>query len=315
MRSRLFIGLWFLFLVSAAEPGHAQGCSDAGVCTMGAMGQQQVLADTSLAEQRHELKTSFSFGRGEQHVSVFQLTPELNLGISPEWRLQAKLPFTFVSGNLGRNSGAGDASFSLTYRRKTARGAVLGFTGGVKIATGDASATAGGLALPMPYQTSLGTHDVVAGFSFGWKGWNFAAAYQHVIVHHNQNGFLHKAWPAGSPAQQYFESDHLRRGNDALIRAEKKFVSGRFSVNPGLLALYRLQEDRTGENMPVAGSKGFTLNITASAEYVRKGPWIFGLLFAAPAVVRENRPDGLTRAVVAGFSTAYHFGKFKNSQS
>lgn len=309
--SRVAVVLFFLACLSVRVG--AQGCSDAGVCTMGAMHTAPAAADTSASLPRSSVKLAYSFGVGEQGVHISQLTPELNLGLAPRLGLQLKMPYTAASGNLGSHAGAGDLSVGLTWMKKIDTAVAFRFTLGAKIATGDASAAANGHPLPMPYQVSLGTDDAIAGISFVYKSWSFAAAYQQVVVNRNHNAFLHASWPGDSAAAAYFESNGLLRGNDALLRAEKYFTLKKWRLAPGLLAIYRLEEDAAAGNVPIAGSKGLTLNITGMAEYQFSRPWSAELVFGTPAIVRETRPDGLTRALVLGIGTTYRFGQFKTN--
>ncbi|TND05101.1 MAG: hypothetical protein FD123_3721 [Bacteroidetes bacterium] len=304
---------FFLLVLLQTFRLHAQGCSDAGVCSMGAMEQQSGEADTTGNIYRNSLKLAAGFGMGEQATAVFQLTPEIELGLSPVLRLQLKMPLTRVNGNLGAASGTGDVSLSVTYLYKIHADVFFRFTAGGKIATGEASKSAGGRPLPMPYQTSLGTHDALAGVSFTYKSWNFATAYQHILVNNNRNAFLHAAWPGDSTAAAYFESARLDRGNDFLLRAEKQFRIKRCRLSPGLLAIYRLREDRIAGTGAVPGSRGLTLNVTGSFVYQSEGPFGFDFIFGAPAVIRAARPDGLTRAFVLGAGISYQFGHFKKT--
>ena len=82
-------------------------------------------------------------------------------------------------------------------------------------------------------------------------------------------------------------------------------------VAPGLLGIYRLTEDEitddTGTQVAVEGSDGLTMNITATAAYAVSNRFGLQLMFGAPAVVRDVRPDGLTRSLVLNLGFRYNF--------
>ena len=167
------------------------------------------------------------------------------------------------------------------------------------------------LPLPMPYQTSLGTNDLVLGASFGFMHWNFGIGFQHVIENKNKNRFLKIRWYGNSDAQKYFESNLLDRGDDALVRAERNFNLKKFFFTAGLLGIYRLQKDKINtlqnESIDVIGSDGLTFNLTGSAQYNLSSSFDLKFSFGTPVVVREARPDGLTRELVTTISFDYNF--------
>ena len=73
-------------------------------------------------------------------------------------------------------------------------------------------------------------------------------------------------------------------------------------MSTGILALYRLQKDiitdKYGNRIAVNGSDGLTLNLTGSLQYEFSSRTGINLSFGTPLVVREVRPDGLTREFV-----------------
>ena len=86
----------------------AQGCSDAGVCSAGTIGQIHLLSDSAgAAEPRHYARLQYGFGVGEQGVSIMQVIPELSLGLSQRLSVQLRVPYVSASGELGDNAGVG----------------------------------------------------------------------------------------------------------------------------------------------------------------------------------------------------------------
>lgn len=295
---------------------HCQGCSDAGVCTAGPIGELALVNDSTSTEPRHFARLTFSLAAGEQSTSVLQVVPEVSIGATDRLSFQLKVPYISVSGNLGSTSGLGDPTITGSYafiKEETRR---LDALLGVKINSGDAALKADDLPLPMPYQTSLGTTDLLFGINYRRKRISTAVAYQHVLAQNNENGFLRSAW-AGSAdstaAAGYFESYALQRANDAVVRAQYAIPIGKLTLQPGLLGIMHLAEDTRGTGAPDAprvtidGSSGLTLNLTVDARYKLSDRWAIEAAFGSPLAVRETRPDGLTRSMVLNVGVRLSF--------
>ena len=287
----------------------SQGCSDAGFCTIGTLQPQQP-SDSAF---KHNFKLSLSYGQGEQGVTVIQTIPELEFSFFKNNFIQLKAPFLLINGNLGNNNGVGDVSFSISQTIVKTDKIKFNLTVGAKIATGKSDAKINNRPLPMPYQISLGTYDIIFGTSLQYKYWNLGLGFQGVLINKNENTFLHSTWTNNADAQTYFESNFLDRGNDALLRIEKSFKLKQLNLTPGLIAIYHLQEssliDTSGNRIAIKQSDGLTLNITGNARYNFSNRTGINLSFGFPAIVRKVRPDGLTRQFVLTATFNYHFGK------
>lgn len=301
----------FVFNISTLK---SQGCSDAGICAMGALNQEG--HKDSL--KTNSAKVVFSYGIGEEGAIILQTIPEINIGLFPNNSIQLRLPYMFINGNLGNNNGIGDFTLSITQSLMKSEIIKLNVTVGTKIATGFSNDFLPAdnflfenLPLPMPYQTSLATNDLVLGASLDYMQWNFGVGYQHVLKNKNKNGFLRSKWQGNTDAQKYFESNLLDRGNDVLIRTERSFNIKKFSCTAGLLGIIRLQKDiitnNKNERTDVEGSNGLTLNVTGSVHYNFSNQAGFNISFGSPIIVRKVRPDGLTRSLVLNASFNYLF--------
>lgn len=295
---------------------NAQGCSDAGVCTAGPVGELHLLGDSTTHEPRHFARLTFSVATGEQGTSIFQVVPEVSIGATDRLAFQLKVPYISASGNLGSNSGVGDPVITSSYAFiKQDRQRFDGLLG-VKVPSGDANAVAGELSLPMPYQTSLGTTDLLAGVNYRIKHISAAIAYQHVLSQRNENGFLRTVWsgsPDSSDAAGYFESYQLERANDAVVRVQYAISIGKLAVQPGLLAIVHLANDTRGDGseppqrVTIENSSGLTLNMTIDGGFKFSDHWVLELAYGSPLVTREVRPDGLTRSMVLNLGLRYGF--------
>lgn len=308
----------------------AQGCSDAGVCTAGPIGQPALMQDSAVGgPKRHYVRLQYSYAIGEQGVVIMQVVPELSIGLTDRLAIQAKLPYVMADGDLGQNSGIGDLVATASYGFIKLDDKDLTGVLGMRIPTGRfvpesfEKATYGPTAhpLPMPYQVGLGTTDLLFGLQYRYERISAAIAYQHVLKQDNQSTFLHRYWADVPAAASYFESFALERADDAVLRLQYGVPFGRLILQPGLLGILhmgkdsRLEDpnaldlilDRPVQRREIDGSEGLTLNLTADLRYQLNSSWWLEASMGSPLVVREVRPDGLTRALVANVGLRYAF--------
>ncbi len=293
------------------------------------MGQIAAHRDSTVKEPRHFARLMFSYAVGEQDVVIVQVQPEIGFGLTERLLLQLKMPYVTASGNLGQNSGVGDLVATLSYAFINQKKHNLTATAGLRVPTGRTSPapieqTSFGpdfKPLPMPYQPGLGTLDLLLGVQYRYKRWTAALAYQNILSQGNENLFFHEPWEGSEDAVKYFESAYLERANDAVARLQYAIPLGRLSLQPGLLAIYhlgldsRLEVDGTPSpwdlepfvRRDVEGSDGLTLNITADARYDLSDDWALEVAFGSPVIVREARPDGLTRHWVLNVGVRFAF--------
>ncbi len=237
------------------------------------------------------------FESGEQKTLINTFILGGKMAVSEKLTLDVKVPYVVVTGDLANTSGVGDISISASRRLKSAPGFNLVMTLGTRLKTNDSDKTEDGRPLPMAFQTSLGTNDILAGLTATWIDWHFSLGYQHPFTRNN-NGFLRNTWPDNPEAQEYFESSHFKRGDDVALRVEKKFRKDRFDIFVGVLGLYRIEKDeiiREGVREKLANSAAPTININGSIIY-RLSPKInLRATYGNPIVWRKSRADGLER--------------------
>lgn len=297
------ITLLFLFSVEYTK---AQGCSDAGICTAGALHSE---ADGETYKNSIQLYAIYGIGDGA--TSIFTPQVDVNIGIANKGSLQLRLPYVFTSGNLGSTNGLGDIIANYTHKLYTKDSFELRGTIGGRFATNTANlANDTGRALPMPYQTSLGTNDLLLGISATYKKWNFAVGFQLPLSQNNQNGFI----PSGlnSNDSDYFTSNKLNRSADIVLRAERKFSYKKFQWAIGVLPIYHIANDKVinpfiERIVEVPNSAGLTFNFVMSGKYPLRDNLSLNASLGFPLLVRENRPDGLTRAFVLSPSIQWFF--------
>ena len=153
----------------------------------------------------------------------------------------------------------------------------------------------------MPYQTSLGTLDALLAIEIQYHALKIRTGYQRVLHHQNENRYLP---PSDLPIDEtYFASRNLRRGNDWMLRADYLFPFSKWTFIPGMLMVWRLSPDeyQNAQNIRVRfpESDGPTFNLIFNAFIPLKKNWTLEPLLAAPVFAREERPDGLTRNLIA----------------
>lgn len=309
MRTLSFLVL--TVFVGLSQFGYGQGCSDAGFCSAGAMHGDYA----GEAKWKNFVKLGVSYERGEQSTSIFSPQIEGRFLLDEDNMIQIKIPYLIASGNLGTNHGLSD--FIVSYTRTVLnddRNWRLQVTGGMRLAAGNANDELDGNSLPMPYQPSLGTYDLILGTAVTYKKtWLLAAGLQWPLIQNNNNAYNPLDWPDESG---YYLSRELQRQPDVMLRLEKSFRWEKWSIRGGILPIYHLGDD-TFETQPLAdesprevtseGSQGLTLNLVGGIGYTIKDRWNVDLTIAAPAIVRETRPDGLTRSLVVLPSVQYAF--------
>jgi hypothetical protein len=277
--------------------------------------------DSSLATHKDTTATSFpstsynykypkyffqyntSYGLGQFSTSVITEQVDANFRlVDKKLFAQIKVPYTFVNGKLGSTKGLGDITLGLTYIAFAKEKTNLSITAGVKIPTNDANKTLNNLPLPMVYQTSLGSTDILIGAKYTIKKWDLTLGYQHSF-NGNKNEYLHRSNVNDSTVYNtYFESNKLRRSDDGIIRVNRNFLSKKINVSAGLLLIYHMANDSytdlEGIRGTIAGSRGITLNINLAGTVPLSKKLDIIFIYASPVIVRKAGPDGLMRKVV-----------------
>lgn len=302
---------WFLFSICLTSnlATFGQGCSDAGFCTMGAMRPNQHFTSNKLVRLRSVEALQY-VGYTEFKDFILTTLVDVNFSVGRRGSAQIKLPYTAVAGSLANTNGFADISYSYTYSLVARpKYQILGTLGG-KIPTNKANKTsADGRPLPMYYQTSLGTYDVVVGASFITRNWLFAAGYQQALTQ-VENKFRWSEWNSSeyrSEALTYPPSWNLRRGNDVMARAERNFRSTKWNGYLGLLAIYRLNKDQISKGSEanrvlVDKTVGPAVTFLTGAGYNLSASTSVKVMYGQKLTNRTTNPDGLSREWVATVS-------------
>jgi hypothetical protein len=317
MRIQFVVILIIIFLINSFGV-FGQGCSDAGFCTMGAMKPSQDFNKKVPVKLR---SVSIGLYEGQSKTSAIIRAGILDFGITlgSQYDLQVKVPYMFVSGNFGSTSGLGDISLSLTKSLLSKPEFDVMGTLGAKIPTNRSNITVPNkdMVLPMYYQTSLGTYDIVAGASFINRKWLVSIGYQQPIIHQNENTFEASTdqwgWYEGGMdyVREHAQARHLKRGTDIMMRFERNFRMSRLNFNLGLLPIYRITQDQAlnenDEYEKLEGTTGLALSALFGATFKFNVLSGINLIYGHRITDRDYNPDGLTRKHVINLTYTYNF--------
>ena len=305
----------------------AQGCSDAGFCTMGAMKPDQAYSKKINFKLR---SIEFSQYKGSTTLTpiVYVANLDVSVGISQKTGFQVKLPYQWTTGNFGQAAGMGDISLSITHNVHRFKNFELNATVGMKIPSNNSDlASQGrkvpgseGLVLPMYYQVSLGSWDIIAGASLINERWLLAIGYQNALTANN-NTFKWGDWDpiyqdgnAVGYVHEYDRATKLKRGSDIMMRVERNFRFARYSFNLGLLPIYRITKDQiidsptgVGEYKELDGTTGLALSALGGFGYNFNINNTVKFTYGRKLMQREVNPDGLTRHDVMIIAYLFRF--------
>lgn len=299
-----------VYLLGHSVTVQAQGCSDAGFCSIGALSQQP-----GLKEAKQKLSIQLPFGMGDESVMVFTPAVQYDNRLNEKWSIQAKITGNYANGNLASVAGLGDLYLAGTYvfpgKKNNWNFAT---TLGTKIPLSQSNLKENNRSLPMQYQSSLGTVDLITGIALSNAKWQFAAGWQQPLTGTNGNQFLPFYWSGNTDAAKYIPSNDFKRKADLLLRSlYKQKIGERFSLHGGLLGIYHTAEDSyidaniSNKPIDIKGSAGLTLNATLAAWFNVSSKLQIGIMAGAPLVVRDFRPDGLTRSFVLSPEISWNF--------
>ncbi|SMP26949.1 hypothetical protein [Chryseobacterium profundimaris] len=300
-----YFSLLSIFLMTIPGFLHAQGCSDAGFCTVNSL-KPHNSADSSNV-YKNELKAGFSLGNADNSVTVYGQYLEYNRQISSTFGISAKATSIAQTGNGISVFGLSDVYLNSNYRLDKN----ITFTLGAKIPLNNGNKADNGSILPMDYQSSLGTFDLIAGIGYQIKKLQLVAALQQPLTQ-NENQFNAKNYPASSPLAGFQSTKDFKRTGDVLLRASYPVkITEKLLLTPGLLNIYHLSKDKftnsAGVEEEIDGSEGLTINGNIFLDYNLNKTNALQLNVGVPFLVRDTRPDGLTRSFIANLEYRFRF--------
>lgn len=285
-------------LVFSVWNSNAQGCSDAGFCSVG---NGFKVTDVYL---KNNFEVGAVYGIAEEDITVFSQYLSYTRNFSKSFGVNLKVTSSIANGDLGTNTNIGDAFVTGNYNFKSKSKSKWSILMGVKIPFTSANDKIDGVSLPMAYQSSLGTFDFISGIGLSYKKWEFNIAYQLPLTKYNENTYFDVLLEA----DEFNSTNLFGRKSDGLFRAAYiiKTPNEKFTFKPNMLLIYHFGEDSFENSLGIRenidNSEGTTLNANLIATYKINATSYLETSIASPLVIRSERPDGLSRLVTLGLA-------------
>ena len=281
-----------------------QGCSDAGFCTLESF--KPFLTEEGKATP-NKMKIGLSWGEADYNITVFSTYLEYTRQLNEKLSLNTKITSLSQSGNEISVFGFSDLYLNANYKLANK----LMATFGTKIPLSDGNRKYENLPLPLDYQASLGTLDLILGMSYQIFNFQIVAAWQQPL-NHNRNSFFAENYPADSRLSDFQSTNNYVRSGDVLLRLSYPVSVGKkLSFTPGILPIYHLTNDKftdlMGREQEIEGSQGLTLNGNLYLDYELNPANSIQLNTGMPFISRDARPDGLTRSFVVSLEYQIRF--------
>lgn len=276
----------------------AQGCSDAGFCSVGNPFKE------ANKDVKNQIELGAGFGAGEEGTTIISSFVSYTRVFSDKFGMNAKFTGQSASGDFGTRANVGDVFLTGNYKfNPNSDKAKWSGLLGVKIPLTGGNDKINEVSLPMPYQSSLGTFDIIAGIEASLKKFEFNLATQ-IPLNDNKNSYLSTL----APTDKFVSTNFFHRQPDVLLRGTYKILlaNEKLSLKPNVLCIYHVGNDsyldQFNKRVIIANSEGLTVNGNVIANYKLGDNSSIETSIAAPFVIREKRPDGLTRAFTFGVS-------------
>lgn len=272
----------------------AQGCSDAGFCSINGVNPSSHL-DSNKTLNNH-LQIGLTSGIAQFGVFISSPYIQYDVQATEKLTLSAKANYTIINGALTLNNGFSDVFLSINYNIYKS----FSFISGVKVPFNNADAIYQGYELPMSYQTTLGTSDYLIGISYSKKNMLFSIGSQIPLIQ-NRNSFFVENFLSYGINENYLSTNKYIRKPDIIARFNyvATLKNENFKLTLGVLPIYHLTNDEytglDGVRKSIPKSKGLTLNLNSVIRYQISETNHLDLTVGLPVLSRENRPDGLTQ--------------------
>lgn len=282
-----------LLIFSSISLSYSQGCSDAGICSFSNATSQK----NDSISFKNNFDLGITYGQGLEGVTYYSTTITYSRILNSKLNVASKLNYNQAQGDFGTRGQFGDLFLLGSYTVSNKKNK-LNTNFGAKIPLSNANLKINNTPLPMDYQASLGTIDLLIGMDYYVNKWKFDTALQLPIVNFNKNSYFDEY----SLSNDFPTTNLFKRKPDVLVRttylwdlAPKKWI-----FKPNLLFIYHLGkdsfEDIFGKRNTIQNSDGLTINANLISTYKITSNQQIETSIAAPLLVREIRPDGLTRS-------------------
>lgn len=291
-----------VFTIFASIYSYGQGCSDAGFCTMDGFKPNHHL---DLDKKNNQFKIGAFFGGADNDIAVYGNYLEYSKLINEELSISSKLTTIGQKGNNISSFGLSDLLLNANYKINNSLIATLG----TKIPLSSANKKHNDIPLPMDYQSSLGTFDLIFGLGYTIDKFQFTTAIQQPL-NKNKNQFI--AENSNPDFQKFQSTNEFDRSADVLLRVSYPFeITNKLKLTPSILPIYHLSKDKykaeDNSIKEIKDSQGLTVNATTYLDYEINQNNVLQLNFGTPLVTRKVRPDGLTRSFIVNLEYQVRF--------
>jgi len=293
MRSILFLAVIFMPFIQNV---FAQGCSDAGFCTVD--GFKPATHDT-VKKYVNQFKIGGFYGSADNAITVYGSYLEYNRQINDKMGLDVKLTSIAQSSTALTTFGLSDVfvNYNYTMNKK------VKLTLGTKLPLSNAQKSSNNLPIPMDFQSSLGTVDLIFGIGLEVKKFKIVAAIQQPLTQ-NKNQYLNTAYIPNIYLSTFQSTNKFVRSGDVLLRLSYPMeLSKKWILTPSILPIYHLKNDKftneMNQEVEILKSNGLTLNGNMYLDIELNSRNFLQLNAGMPFIVRDVRPDGLTRSFIA----------------
>lgn len=294
----------FFFLVFTITKLYSQGCSDAGICSITSSHR---IDSTEL--KKNSLEVGYIFGKGLEGVIYNNGFIGYTRDFKNNWGLSSRITYNQASGSFGTLGRPGDIFFVINYKKELNKNSFIRPSFGLKMPLSASNFKINQITLPLDYQSSLGTFDALLGIDYSYKKWSIDAALQIPFWQINRNSYFDEY----SASNDFPSTNLFKRKPDILLRTAYTFhtKNKKWLFKPNVMAIYHLgndtYEDIFEKRQVIKKSQGTTINASIITDYNVNNKNSLRLNIAVPLLVREIRPDGLTRAIVGSISYQYKF--------
>ncbi len=295
--------LSYSFIILICSFSYGQGCSDAGICSIG-NAFSSVIDST-----KNQIEVGNVFGKGLEDVVYISPYVSYTRQFNTRFSLTTKITYSQASGSFGTRGNIADAFLIGNYKFSEKNNKQWSSLFGVKIPFTGSNDKINNFSIPLDYQSSLGTYDLFLGADLKYKKWNFNTAIQIPVINSNANSYFDEY----SASDDFSTTNLFERKSDVLFISMYTFKSKsqKFTYKPNFLFIYHVgndsYEDIFGNRQEIQDSEGLTVNANLISNYKINETNSIEASLAFPVVVREIRPDGLTRAITLGINYKYSF--------
>ncbi len=268
----------------------SQGCGDAGACSIDAM-KSSIAGNSS----KNSFKVGTTLGLAQYQVFIVAPYLEYQRRIGKKLSLSAKLSTSIHQGKLATTYDLSDLYLISSYYARPK----VKFLAGLKLPFNKANKKSNSIPLPMSYQSTLGTTDLIVGLAYISNHFSYSLAYQKVLIQ-NSNKFNKEDYHFVGIDTNYLSTTGYQRESDILLRVsyQANLAYKKHNFIYSLLPIIHLGKDsylgKDGERISIEDSQGLTLNTNVFYQYKVSKSRYFELSVGAPLVARHARPDGLT---------------------